>query len=45
MSSKHVAECVNRSLRDVCSSGMPFGGKVVVFGGDPSDTISNKAWV
>ena len=34
MSNKHVAECVDRSLRDICSSGIPFGGKVVVFGGD-----------
>ena len=34
MSNKHVAECVDRSLRDICSSGKPFGGKVVVFGGD-----------
>ena len=34
MSNKHVAECVNRSLRDICSSGIPFGGKAVVFGGD-----------
>ena len=32
MSNKHVAECVDRSLRDICSSGIPFGGKVVVFG-------------
>ena len=34
MSNKHVAECVDRSLRDICCSGIPFGGKVVVFGGD-----------
>ena len=34
MSNKHVAECVDRSLRDICSFGIPFGGKVVVFGGD-----------
>ena len=33
-SNKHVAECVDRSLRDICSFGIPFGGKVVVFGGD-----------
>ena len=34
MSNKHIEECVDRSLRDVCSSGIPFGGKVVVSGGD-----------
>ena len=34
MSNKHVAECVDLCLRDICSSGVPFGGKVVVFGGD-----------
>ena len=34
MSNNHVAECVDRSLRDICSSGILFGGKVVVFGGD-----------
>ena len=34
MSNKHIAECVDRSLRDICSSGLPFGGKVMVFGGD-----------
>ena len=34
MSNKHVAECVDRSLRDSCSSGLLFGGKFVVFGGD-----------
>ena len=33
MSNKDVAECINRSLRDICSSDIPFGGKVVVFGG------------
>ena len=34
MSNKHIAECVDRSLRDICSSGLPFGGKVMVLGGD-----------
>ena len=34
MSNKHVAKCVDRSLRDICSCYLPFGGKVVVFGGD-----------
>ena len=34
MSNKHVAECVDRSLRDICSCDLPFGGKVIVFGCD-----------
>ena len=34
MSNKHVAECVDHSLRDICSPDIPFGGKVMVFGGD-----------
>ena len=29
-----AAECINRSLRDMCSCDLPFGGKVNVFGGD-----------
>ena len=34
MSNKHIAECVDRSLRGIRSFGILFGGKVVVFGGD-----------
>ena len=34
MSNKFVAECVDRSLRDLCSCDLPFGGKVMVFGGN-----------
>ena len=34
MSHKHVAECMDRTLRDLCSCDLPFGGKVMVFGGD-----------
>ena len=34
MSNKHIAECVDRSLSDICSSVLPFGCKVIVFGGD-----------
>ena len=34
MSNKFVAECVDRSLRDLCSFDLLFGGKVMVFGGD-----------
>ena len=31
---KHAVECIDRSLRDVCSCELPFGGKVIAFGGD-----------
>ena len=31
---RHAAECIDRSLRDLCSCDLPFGGKVIVFGGD-----------
>ena len=34
MAHKHVAECMDRTLRDLCSCDLPFGGKVIVFGGD-----------
>ena len=34
MSNIHVAECVDRSMRDICSCDLPFGGKVMVLGGD-----------
>ena len=34
MTHKHVAECIDRTLRDICSCDFPFGGKVMVFGGD-----------
>lgn len=34
MLSKNVLKYVDRFLRDVCSSDIPFGGKVVVLGGD-----------
>ena len=34
MSNKHVAECVDRSFRDIYSCDLPFDGKLVVFGGD-----------
>ena len=30
----HVHECVNRTLQDVRGNERPFGGIVVVFGGD-----------
>ena len=31
---RHAAECIDRTLRDVCSCELPFGGRVIVFGGD-----------
>ena len=31
---RHGAECIDRTLRDICSCELPFGGKVIVFGGD-----------
>ena len=31
---RQAAECIDRSLRDICSCDLPFGGKVIVFGGD-----------
>ena len=36
---RHAAERNDRTLRDLCSCDIPFGGKVIVFGGD---FISNK---
>ena len=34
MAHRHAVECVERSLRDICHSEAPWGGKVVVFLGD-----------
>ena len=31
---RHAAECIDRTLRYLCSFDIPFGGKVIVFGGD-----------
>ena len=31
---RFAAECIDRSLRDLCSCDLLFGGKVIVFGGD-----------
>ena len=31
---RDAAECIDRTLRDLCSCELPFGGKVIVFGGD-----------
>ena len=34
MAHRHLFECVDRTLRDLCDDDRPFGGKVVVLGGD-----------
>jgi len=34
MANKYHLECVDRTLRDLTSTDRPFGGKVVLFGGD-----------
>lgn len=31
---KDVSNYIDRLLRDVCNSDIPFGGKVVLYGGD-----------
>ena len=30
---RHAAECIDRTLRDLCPCELPFGGKIIVFGG------------
>ncbi len=39
MSSKHMVAAVDRCLRDIMNNDMPFGGKLVVFGGDFRQTL------
>ena len=34
MQYKHCVDAVNRILRDICDGEKPFGGIIVVFGGD-----------
>lgn len=34
MTHRFAAECIDRTLRDLCSCDLPFGEKVIVFGGD-----------
>ncbi|KAG5630680.1 hypothetical protein H5410_002397 [Solanum commersonii] len=34
MAKRHIIETVDRSFRDIMDSDIPFGGKVMVFGGD-----------
>ena len=39
MAHKHVAKCMDRKLRDLCSCVLPFGGINIVFGGNFSQII------
>jgi len=34
MASKHSLMCVNRLLQDIMNNGVPFGGKIIILGGD-----------
>eukprot|EP00121_Abeoforma_whisleri_P016726 Awhi_evm1s15336 len=34
MMSRYLYEALDRSLQDLCSNNLPFGGKIVIFGGD-----------
>ena len=34
MTHRFAAECIDRSLRDLCSCDLPFGGKAIAFCGD-----------
>ena len=34
MAHKHMLECLDRSLRDLCGNDEPFGGKIIVLTGD-----------
>lgn len=34
MINKNCLEALDRSLQDICSSSAPFGGKVLIMGGD-----------
>ena len=39
MSHVHQVDCVDRSLQDILKSTQPFGGVVLVFGGDPRQIL------
>ena len=39
MSHVDQVDCVDRSLRDILKVDKPFGGIVVVFGGDPGQIL------
>ncbi|XP_015078290.1 ATP-dependent DNA helicase PIF1-like [Solanum pennellii] len=48
MAKRHIIETVDRSFRDIMDKDVPFGGKIMVFGGDfrqvlPVVTKSTKA--
>ena len=34
MAHRHCHEALERTLRDICDSDLPWGGKIVVMGGD-----------
>ncbi|KAG5615400.1 hypothetical protein H5410_015224 [Solanum commersonii] len=40
MAKRHTIETVDRSFRDIMDSDIPFGGKVMVFGGDFRQVLS-----
>ena len=40
MQDRHCFEAVDRLYRDICRRDVPFGGKVVLFGGDPRQILS-----
>ena len=46
MSSKHIVNAVDTALQDIMQCDLPFGGKLVVFGGDFRQTLCvvDKAW-
>ena len=31
---KHALNAIDRLLKDICSNNFPFGGKIILFGGD-----------
>ena len=39
MSSKHIVNAVDRCLQDIMCNKLPFGGKLVIFGGDFRQTL------
>ena len=39
MSHRHQIECVDRTMQDLLECNKPFGGKCVVFGGDPRQIL------
>ena len=40
---KHAAECIDRTLRDLSSCELPFGGKIIVWRRFPPDSPGNSA--